>query len=113
EYAGSVLNGTGIGTMTADFCGNGGGLSVNTNFCASGEARNYYAWTSPQATNQTYSIYITYQLPETFLSFIDDNTITLEGRTTDTSDASLTYQVFRSTDSTITECGTATQVTSS
>jgi hypothetical protein len=114
EYAGSVLNGTGIGTMTADFCANESGvLLVNSSICGSGEAVNYYAWTSPQATSQTYSIMLTYQLPVTFERFIDDNTITLDAYTTDTSDADATYEVFRSTGSAITECGSATTVTTS
>ncbi|HIO87618.1 TPA: hypothetical protein EYN47_02270, partial [Candidatus Saccharibacteria bacterium] len=111
EYAGAVLNGNGVGTMTADFCGNGGGVSVNTSFCASGEARNYYEWTSPQATDQTYSIYITFQLPETFDSFLTNDTITLEARSTDHTVADVTYELFRSTDSAITECGSDTTVT--
>jgi hypothetical protein len=74
EYTGAVLNGSGVGTMTADFCGNGGGLSVNTSFCASGEARNFYRWTSPQATAQTYSVYVSYRLPTTFKTFVSGTT---------------------------------------
>jgi hypothetical protein len=112
EYAGSVLNGTGVGTMTADFCADESGvIQVNDTVCASGEAVNYYAWTSPQATSQTYSIYLTYQLPVTFESFIDNNTITLDAYTTDTSDADVDYEIFRSTGSAITECGSDTTVT--
>jgi hypothetical protein len=114
EYAGSVLNGTGVGTMTADFCSNESGvLSVNSTLCASGEAVNYYAWTSPQATSQTYSVYLTFQLPATFKEFINNNTITLDARTSDTADADVTYEIFRSTGSAITECGSDTTVTSS
>jgi hypothetical protein len=112
EYAGAVLNGTGVGTMQADFCADESGvIQVNDTLCDSGEAVNYYEWTSPQATSQTYSIYVTFQLPDTFESFLDDNTITLDARTTDTADASVTYEVFRSTGSAITQCGTATTVT--
>ncbi|MDX1765500.1 MAG: carbohydrate binding domain-containing protein [Candidatus Saccharimonadales bacterium] len=114
EYAGSVLNGTGVGTMTADFCSDQSGvLQVNSTLCDTGEAVNYYEWTSPQATSQTYSIYLTFQLPNTFDQFFDNNTITLDARTTDTADASVTYEVFRSTGSAITECGSDTTVTSS
>ena len=105
EYAGAVLNGTGIGTMTADACGNGGGLSLNTSLCASGEARSYYKWTSPQATQQTYSIYVTYQLPATFKNFSSDDTVQLTARTDNTSNAAVTYEMFKSQSGTITQCG--------
>lgn len=114
EYSGSVLNGTGIGTMTADFCADESGvLQINATVCASGEAVNYYVWTSPQATSQTYSIYLTFQLPSTFDSFISNNTVSLDAYTTDTTDATVTYEVFRSTGTAITECGSATTVTTS
>jgi hypothetical protein len=104
EYAGAVLNGTGVGTMTADFCGNGGGLSFNTSLCASGESRNFYKWTSPQLTQQTYSIYVTYQLPATFNGFSSDDTIQLSGRVDNITNAAVTYQVYRSTGTAITQC---------
>jgi hypothetical protein len=105
EYTGAVLNGTGVGTMTADFCGNGGGLSVNISFCASNEARNYYRWTSPQPTDQTYSIYVTYKLPSTFKEFEDNNTIKLTTRVTDTTLAGVNLEVFRKSGSSLTSCG--------
>jgi hypothetical protein len=105
EYSGAVLNGTGVGTMTADSCGNGGGLSLNTSLCASGEARNFYKWTSPQATQQTYSIYVTYQLPATFKNFASDDTIQLTARTDSTSNAAVTYEMYKSQSGSITQCG--------
>lgn len=94
EYSNAVLNGTGVGTMTADFCGNGGGLSVNTGFCASGEARNYYKWTSPQPSAQTYSVYVTYKLPATFKKFVAGTT-TLAGLVDDTTNAGVSYSIYR------------------
>jgi hypothetical protein len=113
EYAGAVLNGSGVGTMTADTCGNGGGLSLNTSLCASGEARNFYKWTSPQASDQSYSIYVTYQLPATFKNFASDDTVQLTARR-DSSNASVTYDMYKSENGTITQCGTSsTTVTSS
>jgi hypothetical protein len=85
EYAGAVLNGTGVGTLTADFCSNQAGvLSINTSLCSSGQAQNFYKWTSPQATQQTYSIYVNYKLPSTFKQFASDTTITLTARTDST-----------------------------
>jgi parallel beta-helix repeat protein len=107
EYAGSVLNGTGVGTMQADVCANQSGvLLVNSTLCAAGEARNYYQWTSPQATQQTYSIYITYQLPNTFDGFSSDDTVQLTGRVSNTTNAAVTYEMFRSQGGSITKCGT-------
>jgi hypothetical protein len=112
EFAGAVLNGTGVGTMSADFCGNGGGLSVNTSLCSSGQARNFYKWTSPQASMQTYSIYVTYQLPASFKNFSSDDTVQLTARTSNTSDGSVTYEMFRNESGAISACGTETTVTS-
>jgi len=122
EFSGAVLNGgtsPGVGTMTADFCGSGGGLAVNDgsggqpNLCASGEARNFYKWTSPQASQQTYSIYVTYQLPASFKAFADDNTVQLTARR-DTSNGVVSYEMFRSEGGSITQCGSGeTTVTSS
>src|SRR6185436_17062330 len=51
EYPGAVLNGTGIGTMTANLCANSGTLSggsaiqPDASLCGSGELFNYYRWT--------------------------------------------------------------------
>ncbi len=105
EYAGAVLNGSGVGTMTADFCSNDAQLSVNSTLCDSGEAKNYYRWTSPQATQQTYSIYVTYQLPATFNGFSSDDTVQLVARTDSTTNAAVTYEMYKSTGSDVTQCG--------
>ena len=106
EYAGAVLNGGGVGTMTADLCANSGALSVNSTLCAAGQSLNYYRWTSPQATQQTYSIYVNYQLPSTFKSFASDNTVQLTGRVDNTTNAAVTYQMYVSHAGSITQCGT-------
>src|SRR5690606_4313645 len=42
EYSGAVLNGTGIGTMTADFCANQATILVVGTLCASGNSRQFY-----------------------------------------------------------------------
>lgn len=106
EYAGAVLNGTGVGTMTADFCAEQAGvLNVNTTLCDTGQAKNYYKWTSPQATQQTYSIYVTYQLPATFNGFSSDDTVQLVARTDNTTNAAVTYEMYKSTGSAVTQCG--------
>lgn len=98
EYPNMVLNGTGVGTLTSDFCGNGGGLSVNTGLCASGISRNFYKWTSPQASEQVYSMYVSYKLPSTFKSFANANTMNLTWLTDSANgtNGKVTYQVYRS-----------------
>jgi hypothetical protein len=113
EYTGAVLNGTGVGTMTADFCSNEATVLVVGTLCATHEVRNFYKWTSPQATNQTYSIYVNYKLPTTFKAFTDDNTIKLTGLTDNTTNGSVSYEIYRKnvTGNVITQCGTTTTVT--
>jgi hypothetical protein len=115
EYAGAVLNGSGIGTMTADFCANQSGVlqvnySTSTDPCfTSGDVKNYYKWTSPQATQQTYSIYVTYQLPATFNGFSSDDTVQLTGRVSDTTNAAVTYQMYYKTAAgSLTQCWDST-----
>ena len=54
-------------------------------------------WTSPQATAQTYSIYVTYQLPSTFKVPTGTN-IARRGRTDNGSNggsATVQYQIYR------------------
>jgi hypothetical protein len=113
EYTGAVLNGTGVGTMTADFCSNETSVLVVGTLCATHEVRNFYKWTSPQATNQTYSIYVNYKLPTTFKAFTDDNTIKLTGLSDNITNGSVSYEIYRKnvTGNVITQCGTTTTVT--
>jgi hypothetical protein len=112
EYPGAVLNGSltspnNVGTMTADFCSNDTALTINSTLCSTGQAKNYYRWTSPQASQQTYSIIVTYQLPATFNGFASDDTVQLTARTDSTSNAAVTYEMFKSDGSTVTKCGTS------
>jgi hypothetical protein len=112
EYSGAVLNGTGIGTLTADFCANQSAvLAINTSLCSTGQALNFYKWTSPQATTQTYSIYVTYQLPGGFKQFQSDSTVQLTARVDNTTNAAVTYEMFRSEAGAVSACGTETTVT--
>jgi hypothetical protein len=108
EYAGAVLNGTGIGTMTSDFCANSGALTVGT-LCNTNDARNFYKWTSPQGTAQTYNVYVTYKLPPTFKQFVSGTT-TMTGLVDNTTNAALRYAVFKSTGSAITSCSALSTV---
>lgn len=112
EYTNAVLHGTGIGTMTSDICSSTLGLNDGSNgqptICGDGETYNFYKWTSPQATTQSYSIYVTYQLPGTFKGFNSGQT-SLMGRTDNGSNggaANLSYQVYRnSASSGLVPCG--------
>lgn len=114
EYTNAVLHGTGIGTMTSDICSDyldlNDGTSGQSTICGSNETYNFYKWTSPQATPQAYSIYVTYQLPTTFKSFNSGQT-SLMGRT-DNANSSVAYQIYRSDASGLTPCGSATAVSS-
>lgn len=113
EYGGAVLNGSGVGTMTADFCSNQASvLMINQTLCNSGQALNYYKWTSPQPSMQNYSIYISYQLPGGFKNFQSNSTVQLTARTDNTTNGAVTYEMFRSEGGALTACGTETAVTS-
>ncbi len=86
--------------MTSDFCsddldindGSGGQPSI----CGTNETYNFYKWTSPQATNQKYAIFVTYQLPGTFKEFASGQT-SIMGRTDNgpsSGAASVAYKVL-------------------
>lgn len=116
EYTNAVLHGTGIGTMTSDLCSStlsiNDGSSGQATICGSGETYNFYKWTSPQASAQTYSIYVTYQLPGTFKEFNSGQT-SLMGRTDNGSSggsATVAYQIYRNSGSGLVSCGTSTLV---
>jgi len=113
EYTNAVMHGTGVGTMTSDICS--GALDINDGtsgqptICGNNDTYNFYRWTSPQATAQTYSIYVTYQLPSTFKTFGSGQT-SLGGRT-DSTNSTVQYQVYRSDASTgLTACGSVVAV---
>ena len=115
EYNNAVLHGEGVGTMVSDLCSGpldiNDGSSAQPTICGTNETYNFYKWTSPQATPQTYSIYVTYQLPTNFNGFASGQTAIM-GRT-DSSNASVEYQVYRSDiDSGMTACGDPVQVSS-
>ncbi len=118
EYTNAVLHGTGIGTMTSDICSNylqiNDGSSGQPTICGSGETYNFYKWTSPQNSNQTYSIYVTYQLPGSFKSFNSGQT-SLMARTDNGSNggaSSVQYTIYRNSGSGMTPCGSSVPVSS-
>ena len=113
EYTNAVMHGTGVGTMTSDICSDAldinDGTSGQSTICGTNETYNLYKWTSPQATPQTYSIYVTYQLPATFKEFSSGQTSVM-GRT-DNANSTVQYQIYRSNSSTgMTPCGSAVTV---
>lgn len=115
EFTNAVLHGTGVGTMISDLCSdtlniNNGALGQPT-ICGPNETYNLYKWTSPQASPQTYSIYVTYQLPSTFKEFASGQT-SLMART-DSVNSNVQYQIYRNDASTgLTACGPSITVSS-
>lgn len=113
EFTNAVMHGTGVGTMTSDICSDtlniNDGSSGQATICGPNETFNFYKWSSPQATPQTYSIYVTYQLPSTFKEFASGQT-SIMGRT-DSSNATVQYQVYRNdATSGLTACGSTVTV---
>jgi len=112
EFTNAVLHGTGVGTMTSDICSDtlniNDGSSSQATVCGSNETYNFYKWTSPQASAQTYSVYLTYQLPTTFKSFASGAT-SLMGRT-DSANSTVEYKIYRNNDSGLTACGSTVSV---
>lgn len=113
EYANAVMHGTGTGTMNSDLCSDdlniNDGSTDQPTICGSKETYNYYNWTSTQTTDQTRSIYVTYQLPSTFKEFVAGST-SLTGFT-DSADSAVTYQVYKSNPTTgLTACGAVVPV---
>jgi hypothetical protein len=125
EYNNAVMHGPsngdppGIGTMTSDICSDTLGINdaddtSGDHVCGTDETYNYYKWTSPQATNQTYAIYVTYKLPDTFKDFASGST-SIMGRTDNGPSgggATVQYKVFRNTSTGLTPCGPAVSVSS-
>ena len=113
EFTNAVMHGTGVGTMTSDLCsdtlGINDGSSSQPTICGSNETYNFYKWTSPQASAQTYGVYVTYQLPSTFKEFASGQT-SIMGRT-DSANSTVQYQIYRNDAiSGLTTCGSAITV---
>ncbi len=112
EYSNTVMNGSTLGTITSDICSDtlniNNGTSSQPNICGSDETYNFYNWTSSNVANQTKSLYVTQKLPANFKQFITDST-SLLGRT-DSTDATVSYQLYRNNGSGLVACGSATDV---
>lgn len=108
EFTNAVMHGTGVGTMTSDICSStlhiNDGTSGQPTVCGTNETYNFYRWTSPQASAQTYSIYVTYQLPSDFKTFTSGQT-SIMGRT-DSTNSTVQYEIFREDPTSgLTQCG--------
>ena len=112
EYSNAVVRTNGVGTMTSDICSDSLNINDSTSgpeVCGTDETYNFYNWTSTSVTDQTRSIYVTYQLPSTFKEFVSGST-SLMGRT-DSTNSNVTYQVYKNNASTgLTACGSVTSV---
>jgi hypothetical protein len=108
EYTNAVMNGTDVGTITSDLCSDtlniNDGSSSQPTICGTHETYNFYKWTTNETTDQTRSIFVTYQLPSTFKSFVAGST-SLMGRT-DSANSDVSYQIYRDNGSGLTSCGT-------
>ena len=107
EYTNAVMNGTDIGTITSDLCSDtlniNDGSSAQPTICGTNETYNFYKWTSSEVTDQTRSIFVTYQLPSNFKGFVAGST-SLMART-NSSNSAVTYQIYRDHGG-LTSCGT-------
>ncbi|HEY1085831.1 MAG TPA: hypothetical protein VGE34_03855 [Candidatus Saccharimonadales bacterium] len=101
EYANAVMNGADVGVISSDLCSDT--LNINTSVCGTNETYNFYKWTSDQTSDQTRSIYVSYQLPSTFKNFVAGST-SLMGRT-DSADSTVSYRIYRDHGSGLTACG--------
>ena len=111
EYAGAVLQGSGDGTIVASMCSSdlniNDGTSGQPTVCGSNETYNYYDWSSTNIADQAYNIFVSYQLPSTFSKFVASST-SLLGKT-DSSDSSVSYQIYRkAAGGSLTACGSPT-----
>lgn len=73
EYAGSVLDGTGVGTMTAGY--------------DSTRRENYYKWTTTQTSAQTYSVVLTMAIPSDWSEWAPSNALSVNSWSSNTSNS--------------------------
>lgn len=112
EYSNAVMHGSAAGTITSDLCSDAlninDGSSSQPTICGTNETNNFYKWTSPETTDQTRSIFVTYQLPTSFKEFVAGST-SLMGRT-DSTNSAVSYQIYRNNSSGLTACGSVVSV---
>lgn len=112
EYKNAVMNGTDIGVMSSDFCSDtlniNDGSGTQADVCGAGETYNFYNWTTKESSDQTRSIYLTYQLPDNFKGFVADSTSVM-GRT-NSGDSAVSYQIYRDNGTGLSSCGSLMSV---
>ncbi len=112
EYTNAVMYGSDTGTLTNGLCSDtlniNDGSSSQPTICGTNETYNLYKWTSNSSSDQTRSIFVTYQLPSTFKKFVN-GALSLMART-DGSNATVNYQVYRNNSSGLTACGSTVDV---
>ncbi len=110
EYSNSVKQGNGIGDLSSGICSSDLGISDGSasqpEICGQDETYNYYGWSSSEATKQTKSIFVSYELPSTFKEFVAESTSLLAK--TDSVNANVNYQVYRKSAAGLVACGTPT-----
>ena len=98
EYAGATLTGTGTGTMTSDFCEQGVHADIpdtNTTSCESGQIHNYYNWTTTSGSNQTYTVWIRWRVPDNFAAFDSSgDPVKVYGRRSDATNGLVTVFLY-------------------
>ena len=106
EYSNAVTNGSGVGSLTSNFCSDAlninNGTGDQADVCGTNQTYNYYDWTSDETSAQTKSVYVTYELPNTFKEFVA-NTTSLTA-SSDSVNASASYQLYRNTAAGLSEC---------
>jgi hypothetical protein len=79
------------GSMTSDAEPAAGAANLSG---AEGYAHSLYSWTTTQASNQNYDIWVTYVLPSDFSAFTASNSWNVWTKTTDTTNGTVTMQVY-------------------
>lgn len=71
EYAGATFVGDGsnnTGSLSSDFCSGSSRMNINASACGATTTRNYYQWTTTEASAQDYDVYVRYQIPSDYAS---------------------------------------------
>jgi len=109
EYTNAVMNGGDTGAMSSGICSDhldiNDGTSGQPTICGANETFNFYQWTSSEETEQTRSIFVTYQLPSSFKEFAEGLTSIMAR--TDSNNAKVEYQIYRDSEDGLTACGSA------
>jgi hypothetical protein len=71
---------------------------------AEGYGHTFYSWTTTQATNQNYDIWVSYTLPSDFTGFTSNTPFSVWTKTSDTTNGTVNMQVFNETRSSPAYC---------